>query len=313
VARHRKNLGAEENPAEDPSVPATRRQTRTYVLAAAMVLVVLLAWVAWVMTEPKIPGPSDTTTPASLKENQAIEGFGEASPSPSPPPRPSPRVSPSRGVASGSPAAVAPVAAHYRFDETSGTTTSDASGNGRTANLHGGASFTQGRLGNGVALSGSSQYVALPSGILSGATGFTVSAWVRLDAVTTWSRVFDFGSGTGVNMFLTPRSSAGTARFAITTSGAGGEQRINAPAALPSAQWTHVAVTMSGGTGVLYVNRAEVARTTGMSLTPASLGNTPDYWIGRSHYTADPYLDGIVDDLRLYTRALSPAEIAALP
>lgn len=286
-----------------------------YFLAAAAVVVLLLAGTAWVLTEPKLPAPNPVL-PASAQDNQAIEGFGQPSPSPSAPPRPSPRVSPGRSAqasAQASIAASAPPAAHYTFDEASGTTSADASGHGRTATLNGGAAFAPGRLGNGVTFSGSSQYVALPTGILSGATSFTFSAWVRLDTVTTWCRVFDFGTGTGVNMFLTARSSAGTARFAITTNGNGGEQRINAPSALPTGAWTHVAVTLSGGTGIIYVNKAEVARAAAITLNPASLGSTTKNWIGRSQYAADPYLDGIVDDVRVYARALSASEIAALP
>ena len=86
-----------------------------------------------------------------------------------------------------------------------------------------------GRSGNALDLNGTSGYAALPGGILAGATNFTIALWVRIDTVATWSRLFDFGTGTGANMFLTPRSSAGTARFAITTGGSGGEQRIDAP------------------------------------------------------------------------------------
>jgi hypothetical protein len=170
-----------------------------------------------------------------------------------------------------------------------------------------------GRIGNAVNLSGASQYVAMPAGILAGATACTLATWVRLDAITNWVRIFDLGSGTTANMFLTAAASSGTARFAITSSGSAGEQRINAPAALPTGTWTHVAVTLGAGAGVLYVNKAEVARTTGMTLTPAALGSTTQNWIGRSQYGSDPYLDGAVDDFRVYSRALSAAEIAALP
>lgn len=311
MAKHRDD----GDPSETVHEPATRRRVRVYLVAAGTAVFLLLAGTAWILTEPDLPD-STFTMPTGDNGDQAVEGFGQPSPSPSQSPRPSPRVSPSpslgpaAGVQSTGPP---PAAAHYRLDETSGTTTSDASGHGLTGTLHGGAAFVAGRLGNGVSLSGSSQYLSLPAGILSGTTSFTVSAWVRPDAVTTWSRVFDFGSGTGVNMFFTPRSSSGTARFAITTGGAGSEQRINAPAALASGTWTHVAVTLSGGTGILYLNRVEVARTTGMTLSPASLGSMPNCWIGRSQYSADPYFDGILDDLRVYKRALPPAEIAALP
>jgi hypothetical protein len=105
-----------------------------------------------------------------------------------------------------------------------------------------------GRIGNAVKLSGASEYVALPSSIVSGLSNFTIAAWVNPAANTTWSRLFDFGTGTTANMFLT--MSAGTApRFAITTSGSGGEQRLSATSALPLNTWSHIAVTLSGNTG----------------------------------------------------------------
>lgn len=201
--------------------------------------------------------------------------------------------------------------AHYQFDETSGTSAADATGNGKTASVVGGT-WTAGRIGNAVNLSGSSQYVSIPAGVLAGASACTIATWVRLDTIANWTRIFDLGTGTTANMFLTPSSSAGTARFAITSSGAGGEQRVNAPAAIPTGAWTHVAVTLSGGTGILYVNKAEVARAS-ITLTPASLGSTSQNWIGRSQYSGDPFLDGAVDDFRLYSRALSASEISALP
>jgi DUF1680 family protein len=202
--------------------------------------------------------------------------------------------------------------AHYRLDETTGTTAADATGNGRTATLAGGATWIAGRTGNAVNLSGASQYLSLPAGILAGAAAFTIATWVRLDTLGTWSRVFDFGTGATANMFLTPSSSAGTARFGITTGGAGAEQRINAPSALPTGTWTHVAVSHAGNLGVLYVNGVEVARNTAMTVTAGSLGSTTQNWVGRSQYGGDPYLDGAVDSLRIYSRALTAAEVADL-
>jgi uncharacterized protein len=200
--------------------------------------------------------------------------------------------------------------AHYRFDESSGTSAADASGNGRAATLTGGT-WVSGRTGNAVRLTGSGDHVTLPTGILAGATAFTIACWVRLDTATAWARVFDFGTGAGANMFLTPRSGSGTARFAITANGAGGEQRIDAPAALPVGAWVHVAVTKTAGLGVLYVDGIEVARNSAMTLGPADLGPTTGNWIGRSQY-ADPFLAAAVDDSRVYSRALVAADIAAL-
>ncbi|MEV6236567.1 beta-L-arabinofuranosidase domain-containing protein [Lentzea sp. NPDC051838] len=198
-----------------------------------------------------------------------------------------------------------PFIAHYPFDGN----TSDATGNGLTAALAGGAGWTTGRTGGAVDLAGSGAHVVLPSGLLAGATAFSVATWVRLDTVTTWSRVFDFGNGTDVYAFLTPLSSAGGARFAITSGGAGAEQQINASAALPQGVWTHVAVTQSGDLGVLYVNGLEVARNSAMT---SRVANTSQNWIGRSQYANDPYLDGAVDSFRVYGRALTAAEVANL-
>jgi DUF1680 family protein len=202
--------------------------------------------------------------------------------------------------------------AHYPFDEASGGTAVDATGNGRTATLSGGAGRTTGRTGNAVLLNGTTAHVSLPTGILAGASAFSVAAWIRLDAAATWARLFDFGAGTGAYMFLTPRSSAGTARYAISGGGSGAEQRIDAPAALPTGSWTHVAVTHTGNVGVLYVNGAEVARNSALTVRPSALGTTTQNWIGRSQYSGDPYLAAAVDGFRVYSRALSASELAQL-
>jgi hypothetical protein len=49
-----------------------------------------------------------------------------------------------------------------------------------------------------------------------------------------------------------------------------------------------------------------------MSLNPSSLGATTQNYIGRSQYSADPYLNGRVDDFQIYDDALSAAEVADL-
>jgi hypothetical protein len=68
---------------------------------------------------------------------------------------------------------------------------------------------------------------------------------------------------------------------------------------------------LDGGTGTLYVDGLVAGTTTGMTLTPASLGTTPNNYIGKSQWP-DPYLDGNIDDFRVYGRALSAAEIQVL-
>ncbi|HYH04342.1 MAG TPA: beta-L-arabinofuranosidase domain-containing protein [Bacillota bacterium] len=200
----------------------------------------------------------------------------------------------------------------YKFDETGGTVGADSSGSGRNATLVNGPTWVAGKLGNAVNLDGSNDYISMPGGMISTLNDFSIATWVKLDAVRTWSRIFDFGTGTGANMFLTPSSSDNTIRFAITTSGSGGEQRINGTAALPSGTWKHVAVALNGNVGILYVDGVEVGRNSSMSLKPSGLGTTGNNYIGRSQYTSDPYLDGQIDDFRMYDRAISAAEVQAL-
>jgi alpha-L-arabinofuranosidase len=170
-----------------------------------------------------------------------------------------------------------------------------------------------GEFGTALALNGGSaaRDVALPAGIVARLADFTVAVWVDAAALPTWARVFDFGTGQDVNMFLTVNSGAAP-RYAITTGGNGVEQRLTAPAPLHTDRWTHLAVTLAGTTGTLYVDGAAVAVNTAMTLAPAALGATTQNWIGRSQYSADPYLAGAVDEFQLFSRALTADEVRSL-
>jgi len=202
--------------------------------------------------------------------------------------------------------------AWYKLDELDGATAVDASGNGWHATLENGPIRVAGVLGNAISLDGGNQYVRLPTGILWNMYDFTIAGWVKLNASGGAEHVFDFGSGTTVNMYLTPRSGSNTLRFAITTGGASREQRIEAAVALPAGIWTHVAVTKSALVGTLYVNAARVGQNTNLGLYPARLGNTPNNWIGRSQNPADPFLNGQVDDFHIYQRGLGVSELRSL-
>jgi hypothetical protein len=168
-----------------------------------------------------------------------------------------------------------------------------------------------GEIGNAVKLSGNGEYVNLPNGIVGGLHDFTISAWVNPSANSAWSRVFDFGTGTGNFMFLTLSAGGGPLLFADATPSGGGDV-IAGPGTLPLNTWSHVAVTLAGHTGTLYVNGQPVATNTNMTVTPADLGATNQNWIGRSQFIADPYLAATVDEFQIYDHALSAAEIAAL-
>ncbi|OXS59290.1 hypothetical protein B1A99_11750 [Cohnella sp. CIP 111063] len=200
----------------------------------------------------------------------------------------------------------------YPFSESNGTSTADASGNGKTGTLNGGATFSAGQSGNAVALNGTNGYVSMPSGIANGATDVTIAAWVKANSLSNWTRIFDIGTGTSNYMFLSPQPGGAGLRFAITTGGNGAEQQIHSTAAFPTGVWKHVAVTIAGSTGRLYVDGVQVAANASMTLNPSSLGNTTQNWLGRSQFAGDPYFNGQIDDFRIYSRALSASEIGTL-
>jgi autotransporter-associated beta strand protein len=214
--------------------------------------------------------------------------------------------------------------AYYKFNEISGTNAADATGNGWTGTLMNGATWTTGHSNNCVNLSSSSQqYVSLPNNITTNLNDFTIAAWVNLTSITTWMRIFDFGWETNAvwgstyyttptrYMLLTPQGSSGVVRFTITTGGGGTEQVMNGTSALPVGSWHHVAVTLAGTNGTLYVDGAPVG-SSAITITPSQLGSTSQNCIGKSQYSGDPYLNGKVDDFRIYNGALSAAQIAAL-
>lgn len=153
---------------------------------------------------------------------------------------------------------------------------------------------------------------ALPGGLLERLADFSMCARVWLHSVDTWARVFDCGSGPRRFMMLTPRSNTGRVRFCITTVHGHNLQVIEGPAALPTGRWVHLAVTLSGTLGTLYVDGVAVGTHPLMTLAPCDLGEITQGWIGRSQFTADPLLNGRVEDLRVYSGALSAADVAAL-
>lgn len=202
----------------------------------------------------------------------------------------------------------------YKFNENEGTAVSDSSGNENAGKLVGGAVFVKnGIQGGAVLLDGINGYVSLPAGILKNVEQVTICTWVYLNSYQTWARIFDFGSGTGINMFLTPQAAGNPQlRFAIATQYSSGESNFGRSNSLPVGQWTHIAVTLDKSNGTLYVDGEVAASSKNIDSYPWEMGNTVNNYIGRSQYPADPFLDGIVDDFRIYNRVLEVSEIKSI-
>jgi hypothetical protein len=139
----------------------------------------------------------------------------------------------------------------------------------------------------------------------------TAMAWVNYTGTgNAWQRIFDFGSSSTVYMFLSTRNNVNNApRFAIMGSS---KAEVNATGSrVLSTSWHHLAgvVDASTMTIALYVDGNLAQGGVATTVLPKDLGATTQNWLGRSQFTADPYLNGAVDDLRIYNRALSAGEV----
>jgi hypothetical protein len=190
----------------------------------------------------------------------------------------------------------------------------DVSGRGLHGQLVGGASWGTGRNGgNAVALDGRDGHVRLPDGAVSTLGDFTLAVWVYLETSAVNTRIFDFGSNDVAYLALTPRDGGTPNQMRVLASRNQfwTEQPLAAPA-LPSGRWVHVAVTLAGTVGTIYVDGTPAGSHDGIWMAPHQFGQTTQTWLGRSQYGGDPFFKGRMQDLRIYSGALTPAAIAEL-
>ncbi|HTY85882.1 MAG TPA: LamG-like jellyroll fold domain-containing protein [Candidatus Acidoferrum sp.] len=162
-------------------------------------------------------------------------------------------------------------------------------------------------LGKVLNLDGVTNFVSLP---LPVANASTFAAWVKWRGGANWQRIFDFGANTTNYFFLTPQAYGGTMRFAITTNGNTAEQQINTATALPTNSWVHVAVTLDGTRGLLYLNGAPAATNDALTIRPWQILARSNY-VGKSQWP-DPLFAGEIGSFRIFGRALGSAEIRDL-
>lgn len=208
----------------------------------------------------------------------------------------------------------------YDFDETGGNITRDSSGHGyhgtyvRTPDFGTGVEGGSFRMAGGNSASTTSPYVRIPNGVLKDTSSVTVSTYVKWKGGDNFQWLFGLGPDNNKYLFATPSNGSGKLFSAITKATWSGEKQLIGGAPLTAGQWKHVTVTLDGasGTAILYVDGAEAARVTGVTIKPSDLYDAAkghSGYIGRSMYSPDPYFGGEVDDFRIYNRALSPAEV----
>jgi len=209
---------------------------------------------------------------------------------------------------------------YLKFDEPNGTRAIDSWG-AMHGTLAATATRSDGKYANSLKLDGTATaYATLPTGIVSALSDFTITTWVRMDALANWMRVFDFGNSTTQYMFLSVQAGTTTVngvkssivRYAIKNGGT--ELNVSAPYAFPLNTWVQLAVTQAGNTARLYINGSLVATNTALNIRPSQLtatgtttGTTLNY-LGKSQF-ADPMFNGSIDEFKIYSRALSDSAI----
>jgi hypothetical protein len=188
----------------------------------------------------------------------------------------------------------------------------DSSGLANNAGLIGGPGFVTGKSGLALQLNGSGQYASVPDNdTLDPGGSLTLAAWVRPEQSGTQDlvkkAVFNSPTGNGYEMSL---GASGTVFARLNQASAGDTYRLTSqtPYPIDGQTWIHVALTYDGTQMRLYINGVEEASGAG---PPSIAMNTIPLTIG-AQSDGTRALKGSLDDVRVYARALSPAEVAAL-
>ena len=194
--------------------------------------------------------------------------------------------------------------AAYSFEEGSGTSVADLSGRGNSGVVSG-ATWVPGRYGSGLSFDGVDDWVTVAdSTSLDLSSALTLSAWVRPGALGGWRTVL-FKERSGGMVYALYGAEGGS--NPIGQIFLGGERNATGPSSVPLDQWTHLAATSDGTTLRLYVDATLVSSTAAAGSLQASTGPLR---IGGNSVWSE-WFTGVIDEVRIYERALSAAEIAA--
>ena len=188
----------------------------------------------------------------------------------------------------------------------------DESGNGNDGSAVGGAALAMDRFGSADSayqLDGTSGYIEIPdSADFNFNQPLTVTAWIYLNDNTSASIVGQWGPGGfgGDAFVLSVRS--GKLRFTLPRPGL---YELDSQTTLTEMEWLFVGVVYDGADVKLFINGTQDVSDT---FAAAQVDSDQPVRIGLEEIiSGDPaYLDGLVDDVRIYNRALSDSEIDQL-
>jgi len=190
----------------------------------------------------------------------------------------------------------------------------DATGNGNTGTAsHNTDTLTvAGKLTTALEfVTASSRYVSVADDAdlrLDG--GGTICMWVKWDGSRTASGGYSPTLVSGGSTFRVYSSSdAGAITLNVNTGSGGSYSTVSVAAALVSGTWKHIAVVIDAAHKRIYANGVDVTSTQGDSRLPADSAAT--LYLGAQGAAAG-FFGGVLDDVRVYKRPLTLAEIAII-
>lgn len=190
--------------------------------------------------------------------------------------------------------------AYWSLDEQSGAVAYDSSANNRNGSYNNSPSIVAGKINSARSFNGSSQGMLAPDFDISGT--ITYSAWFYSTSAGQSSKIIAKNSATTDAQALLGLTSGQL--FSVTTVGGTG-QFIYGPY-VPLNKWIHAAVTYDGSNTRLYVDGVERAS---FATTGAIANNNHSWGIGRNGNNSGGYLNGAIDEVKIYSRALNAEEI----
>src|SRR3990172_2242936 len=203
-----------------------------------------------------------------------------------------------------SPAMAAPagLVAAYGFD-VGGATLTDLSGNGHTGTISGATWTAAGRFGGALSFNGAINLVTVnDSNLLDLTTGMTLEAWVQPTALSGWRTVVIKERPGNLAYALYANTTSNRPSSEIATPG---NVDARGSAQLPLNSWSHLAATYNGSTLSLYINGSLVSS---KAVSGAIAGSALPLRIGGNSVWGEDF-QGLIDEVRVYKRALSHAEI----
>ena len=197
--------------------------------------------------------------------------------------------------------------AAYGFEEASGTTVVDASRYANHGTISGATRISGGRFGKATKFDGVNDWITVnDSASLDLTTGMTLEAWVYPTIwMSDWTAVI-MKEQPGQQVYaLYGNSDRNQPTTVLWVNG--GERLASGVTQLPPNQWTHLAATYDGQYQSVYVNGTQVAM---QAQTGAILTSDSPLRIGGDAVWGE-YFTGYIDEVRIYNRALTQAQIVA--